>query len=118
MDKQKYTKPLFIIEQYAYNDSIAACEYQTDPNKPLEIVEGQMLCNVGDEGHVAGRGSIKKTAFPTTVFNDGIDHDACIYDWDGIIVAQTGESFGKSFYGANANNDNHVPAYNGGIMFS
>lgn len=120
MDKQKYTKPLFIIEQYAYNESIAACDFQTDPNEPLIIKEGQNLCSNND-GHTAGKG-ILKNVFPTTVFNDGSeigkDQDGCEYDWDGNIVVQTGVSFGESFYGIGAGNPNHVPAYDGGIMFS
>lgn len=116
--KRTYIKPVFYAEQHAVSNSIAACEFQTDPNTPLTIVEGQNLCAVGDKGHTAGSGSLPASVFPTTVFNDGTDKNGCIYDWDGTTVAQTGESFGKSFYGAKAGNMNHVPAYNGAAMFS
>lgn len=117
--KKTYVKPVFYAEKYTVSSSIAACEYHTDPNEPLMITYGQKLCAVGDNGHTAGEGILAdQRIYPTTVFNDGTDKDGCIYDWDGMTVAQTGESFGKSFYGAKANNDNHVPAYNGAVMFS
>lgn len=86
------------------------------------------LCNHGEDGHVFGGQNGKKGSITdcledhrneVTLFNDG-DATGCEYDWDGRknIVAQTGDNFAVSFYGNNANEDNHAPAYNGQVFMS
>ena len=133
--KTKYEKPLFIVENYTFSDSIAKCDIDIDTTEPLKIYrkigdEGTntKLCGVMDEGHVWGgqngkKGSIidrlKETRNQITLFNDG-DSLGCQYDWDGRnnVVAQTGDSFAESFFGNDANPDNHAPAYNGQVFMS
>lgn len=107
--KKVYSTPVFTVEEYSFNDSIAACEMHygdPDSNTPITINEGDSLCPVGDKGHAAGGGTIK--VFPVTIFGDN-----CSFNWNG-----TKESFGKAFYGATAGNPNHYPAINGKTFWS
>lgn len=132
MDKQKYTKPLFIIEQYAYNESIAACGFH-DVNEPLTIEFGDNLCSDGTDGHKWGGQNGKKGLITEknpsletlTLFNDGSLNDSCQYDWGGpsnnIVTGPGGESYGtfaNAFYGNSASENIHAPGYMGETFFS
>ncbi len=129
MMKREYVKPVFCAEEYVFNSSIATCNIDIDTTGPLTIIRGEtMLCSVQDNGHKFGgsngtKGSITKvlgdTSRSVTLFNDG-DNLGCKYDWDGRanIVAQTGKSFADSFFGNEASQGNHAPAYNGQTFMS
>lgn len=127
--KRKYEKPVLYAEGYVFSSSIAACDIDIDITAPLTIVKGvTKLCPVDDNGHVFGGQNGKKGSIiqklhedreKVTLFNDG-DATGCEYDWDGRtnIVAQTGDSFAASFFGNEANPQNHAPAYDGQVFMS
>lgn len=129
MMKREYVKPVFCAEEYVFNSSIATCDIDIDTTEPLTIIRGKTkLCPVQDNGHTFGGSNGNKGSITTilddhsnsvTLFNDG-DNLACKYDWDGRvnIVAQTGTSFADSFFGNEASQGNHAPAYNGKTFMS
>lgn len=121
--KKVYESPVFLAEAYSFSSSIASCDYSTDPNTPVPIKLGDNLCIVGDKGHKYSEKSLAYQKFhlsEATIFNDGTDNSACIFDWagKGKPVAQTGQSFAQTFYGNNASEGNHAPGYNGAAFFS
>lgn len=114
--KKVYESPVFLAEAYSFSSSIANCTRKTDTNKPTEIGLGENLCQVGDNGHAY---STKSKAYKicqtevTTIFNDGIYNNACVFDWagKGKLVQQTNLSFAETFYGNGASENNHAPVF-------
>lgn len=127
--KRKYVKPVFYAEEYVFSSSIATCDIDIDTTAPLTIIRKETrLCPVQDNGHCFGGSNGRKGSITVklgdqseavTLFNDG-DSAGCKYDWDGRanIVAQTGDSFAESFFGNEANKENHAPGYNGQTFLS
>ena len=114
--KKVYESPVFLAEAYSFSSSIANCTCKTDTNTPTEIRLGQNLCSVGDNGHQYSK---KSPAYElcnsevTTIFNDGMNNNACVFDWagKGKPVQQTNLSFAKTFYGNGATEKNHAPVF-------
>ena len=130
MMKREYVKPVFYAEEYVVTNSIAACEF-TDVNEPLTINYGDNVCGHGIDGHVWGGQNGKSGTIGNvnngvlTLFNDGADKDACLYDWGGpnnnVVTGPDGESYGsfaQAFYGNSADVGNHSPGYMGQSFFS
>ena len=120
-----YVKPNFYAENYQITDSIAACngDQQISVQEKLTVEIGKAMCPVGDKGHFSGKGFIPASEYPLTLFNDGKEKTDCKYDWNGKgdVYGPDGKpvgSFGKAFYGAEAQNDNHRPAYDQKVFFS
>lgn len=136
--KRTYTKPLFYVEAYTFNESVATnpdCGMPIDEIKePLEVIGGKngtMLCPApGDSGHrwyPDAKGNVPTITTKCgekdnviTLFNDGNKTGGCEYDYDARknVIAQTGDNFANSLFGNNANQDQHAPAWNGLIFRS
>ena len=130
MMKREYVKPMFYAEEYVVADSIAACDF-TNVNEPLTINFGDNVCSGGNDGHRWGgqngsKGNIKGTQGSSlTLFNDGMDNDACQYDWGGpsnnVVTGPYGEEYGdfaNAFYGNSSSEGQHAPGYMGEAFFS
>lgn len=130
--KQTYSKPVFMAEGFSFTESIAACDIQVGESVSPDMItvkSGDKVCNVGDNGHKPGKGTIPSQYYPINIFNDDNDpvSSGCDYDWDGKNILGPVDAEGKrpsygdwgpAIYGAVANNDNHKPAYNGKTFHS
>lgn len=112
--KKAYNTPAFVVEQYTFNDSIAACQMHygdPDTNEKIWVNKGDAMCPVGDSGHHAGGNNGNKGSFaeyPVSIFGG-----QCDFDWNG----STG-SFQQAFYGNSASPDQHGPAIQGKSFWS
>lgn len=130
--KREYVKPIFYAEEYKFNENFATdCTVHVDPNEPLTFDVGDNVC-AGDGGHrFCDKGLILKDqdykgVTSVTLFNDGSGYDGgCLFDWAGIgtkVVGPDGVktygAFQQAFFGDEADNPNHAPAFKGKPMFS
>lgn len=125
--KKKYKRPFFYAEEYVVNDSVAKCsgddEISIEDTETLTLNVGERAC-AKDSGHKAGNGTIPRSSYPITLFNDGTEteDDKCKYDWNGGQVTDAyGTEYGTwgiAIFGATAGNDNHRPGYLNKAFFS
>lgn len=132
--RRKYESPVFVAEEYTFNDTIAkTCEYKVDNNTVLEIGADTSLCSKGDKGHSLGgqqetSGKIVEVDFSGSLPREATiylfnNHEGCVYKWAGPGTSVTkGDydygSFANAMFGNSATDSGHSPAYEQEIFFS
>ena len=132
--RRKYESPVFVAEEYTFNDTIAkTCDFKVDNNTVLQIDTDTSLCSIGDKGHNLGgqqdtSGKIVKVDFgghlpPGATIYLFNNHEECDYKWagPGTNVTRDGYNFGSfadAMFGNSATDSGHAPAYEMEIFFS